>query len=116
VAGTNSSLWQAGIASTAGNHSTTEVLRYMGKHKGAEQEFPLDCRTCRNWREVKERVRLLELLEAAIDKMQKALMEEGFKPTVGDYAKLVQMEKELDEAVGETKEIKVTWVEPENEE
>jgi len=88
----------------------------MGKTKRAEQAPPLKCRTCRNWREMKDRVRLLELLESAIDKMQKALMTEGFKPTVGDYAKLVQMEKELDEAVGETKEIKVTWVEPENEE
>ena len=70
------------------------------------------CRECGHWKSVKERVRLMELLESAIDKMQAALEADGFKPTIGDYAKLVQMEKDLDEAADEGKEIRVRWIEP----
>jgi len=84
----------------------------MAKRNPATGRAPGSCRACVHWREVKERVRLLELLESAIDKMQKALMEEGFKPTLGDYVKLVQMEKEIDDAEGAVKEIKVTWIDP----
>lgn len=84
----------------------------MATKKAAGKGATKACRTCEHWKQVKERVRLMELLESAIDKMQKALQADGFKPTVGDYAKLVQMEKELDEAVSEAKEIRVTWIEP----
>ncbi len=84
----------------------------MAEKGAAGGKPPKSCRECSNWKEGKERVRLMELLESAIDKMQKALLDQGFKPTIGDYAKLVQMEKEIEEANGEAKEIKVTWVEP----
>jgi thiamine biosynthesis lipoprotein ApbE len=77
----------------------------------AEETYSEACRRCSHWKEVKERVRLMELLESAINKMQKALTEEAFKPTVGDYVKLMQMEKEMDEAISDAKEIRVKWVE-----
>jgi hypothetical protein len=82
-------------------------------NKGAVQpKAPVSCRKCKRWNDVKERVRLMEVLESAIDKMQQTLKGEGFKPTIADYLKLVQIEKELDQAANEAKEIRVTWVEP----
>jgi uncharacterized protein YhaN len=84
----------------------------MKKTEGTEENCAESCRQCKHWKDAKERVRLQELVESAVEKMQKALLDEKFKPTVGDYAKLVQMEKEIDEAEEDTKEIRVTWVEP----
>jgi hypothetical protein len=42
--------------------------------------------------------------------MEGKLAADEFKPSLADYLKLVLMEKELGEE--ETKEIRVTWVEP----
>jgi hypothetical protein len=70
------------------------------------------CRRCKDWAENKERVRLMVLLESAVDKMNAALAGPDFKPNLGDYMKLVQMEKEMEETSDAGKEIKVTWVEP----
>ena len=50
------------------------------------------------------------VLSEVIKKMEEKLKTEEFKPSLADYLKLVQMEKEIGEE--ETKEIKVTWVEP----
>jgi hypothetical protein len=68
------------------------------------------CRGCEHWREVQERVRTRELLQNAIDKIQTKLESEEFKPSIGDYVKLMQMEKEVEQE--DIKEITVTWVEP----
>ena len=68
------------------------------------------CRGCPLWDEVKERVRVAELLESAIDKLGERLKAEEFKPSIADYLKLMQLEKEFDQE--QVKEIKVTWVEP----
>jgi murein L,D-transpeptidase YcbB/YkuD len=84
----------------------------MSKKEAAKEDSHKACRECGNWKEAKERVRLLELLESAINKMQEALTADGFKPTIADYQKLVQMEKDIDEAASDAKEIRVTWVEP----
>ena len=82
----------------------------MAKKVPSKGQHSESCRACIHSKSVKERGRLLELLESAIDKMQKALKEEGFKPSIGDYVKLVQMEKDIGEADGQVKEIIVTWV------
>jgi hypothetical protein len=42
--------------------------------------------------------------------MEAKLSGDDAKATLGDYIRLVQFEKELEE--GEPREIKVTWVEP----
>jgi hypothetical protein len=84
----------------------------MEKRKEAAGAAPKSCRECGHWKEIKQRLRVVELLQTAIDRMEKRLKESDFKPTVGDYLKLVQMEKELEHDSEETKEIKVTWVEP----
>lgn len=79
----------------------------------ADGALPTDpCRTCKNWKQVKDRVRVVEMLESAIDKVQKALAGREYKPTLGDYVKLVQMEKEIGEVTEQAKEIRVKWVEP----
>jgi len=59
---------------------------------------------------MKERIRISALLEKAINGIEDRLTAKDFKPTMGDYLKLLQIEKELEQE--EIKEIKVTWVEP----
>ena len=70
---------------------------------------PKSCRECGRWKEAKEKIRVSELLEATITKMAEKLKSDDFKPSIGDYLKLVQLEQELEE--DGAKEIKVTWVE-----
>jgi len=90
----------------------------MGEKKNrgaANSEAPGSCQQCPRWKKAKEsvsEVRLREVLDDAISKMEKSLKEETFKPTVGDYMKLMQMERELRTAVEDVKEIRVTWVAP----
>lgn len=50
-----------------------------------------------------------KIVEAAIEKYGKKLKEEGVQ-TLGDFIKLVQLQKDLDE--DEPKEVKATWVDP----
>ena len=45
-----------------------------------------------------------------IEKVEARLEQNVDKASLGDYIKLVQLEKDLEE--GEQREIKVTWVEP----
>ena len=58
----------------------------------------------------KGKARISKLLSEVITQFEKRLKDDDIKPTIGDYLKLVQIEKELER--DETKEIKVTWVEP----
>jgi hypothetical protein len=64
------------------------------QNQGQEEESPGKAQS------VKEAIRLFE------QKMRDGEM----KPTVGEYIRLLELEKALD--VEEIKEIKVTWVEP----
>ena len=56
------------------------------------------------------RIRIADLLDKAIVGIEKRFNAQDFKPTMGDYLKLLQMEIDLEQE--EIKEIKVTWVEP----
>ena len=56
------------------------------------------------------RIRISDLLDEAIVGIEDRFKAKDFKPTMGDYLKLLQMEIELEQE--EIKEIKVTWVEP----
>jgi len=60
--------------------------------------------------------RTSDLLDQAIAKFETKLRTKDFSPTVGDYLKLMQLKKELDEEEEDAKEIKVTWVDPEGSE
>jgi hypothetical protein len=68
------------------------------------------CQECEHWSEVKNKLRVGRILAKVIANMEEKLKTEEFKPSLADYLKLVQLEKDLEG--GETKEIKVTWVEP----
>jgi hypothetical protein len=83
----------------------------MAKSRNKNTEkAPKDCRDCERWNDVKERVRVSESLEKAIKAVETKIKDKDFKPTVAEYLKLIQMEKELKQ--DDAKEIKVTWVEP----
>jgi hypothetical protein len=71
---------------------------------------PRACRECSRWEEMKKRLRITEILAKAVKAIEERLETKDFKPTVGDYLKLLQMEQEMNE--GAAKEVKVTWVEP----
>jgi len=51
------------------------------------------------------------LVEQVIENLEKRLKNDELKATVGDLIRLVQLEKELEQE--RPREIKVTWVEPE---
>ena len=50
------------------------------------------------------------VVDVAIRKIGEKLSSEDVKATVGDFIRLLQLQKELDEEGA--KEIKITWVEP----
>ena len=69
-----------------------------------------DCRDCTRWKEAKQRIKVSELLTAAMMSFETGAQRE-FKPSLAEYLKLLQMEREFDD--DEPKEITVTWIEPE---
>ena len=52
-----------------------------------------------------------KVIEELIEKFEKKLGSEDAKATLGDYIRLLQLRKELDEE--ELREIEVKWVDPE---
>jgi hypothetical protein len=71
----------------------------------------LDCKQCSNWEAVREHARVSELLDKAIAAYDQKLQEKDFKPTIAEYLKLLQLEKELEDELQDT-EVQVTWVGP----
>jgi hypothetical protein len=71
---------------------------------------PKSCRDCENWPQVRERVRVGELLERIVADIEQQIKEEKFKATTAEYLKLIQLQKEFDQ--DEAKEITVTWINP----
>jgi hypothetical protein len=79
--------------------------------KGKKQEnAPKSCQECEHWAAVNNKLRVVKVLTSVIEKMEGKLGAEEFKPSLADYMRLVQLEKELGEEAPQ--EIKVTWVEP----
>jgi hypothetical protein len=79
--------------------------------KGKKQEkAPKSCQECEHWTEVRNKLRVGDVLTAVVQKMEGKITANEFKPTLADFLRLVQLEKEIGEE--EPKEIKVTWVEP----
>lgn len=69
------------------------------------------CKGCHYYQQLEQKLKVSEVLARAIAKFEERIRETDFSPSVGDYIKLVQMKKELEEATDEAKEIRVTWVE-----
>ncbi len=77
----------------------------------AEKERPRQrCEKCSRWDEIRDRVRIAELIKSTAAKFETRWKDESFKPSLGDYLKLLQMEKDIEEE--QIREIKVTWVSP----
>ena len=55
-------------------------------------------------------MRIAELLAKAADNFTAGEVDSKFKPSLAEYLKLVQLEKEFEEE--EVREIKIKWVEP----
>lgn len=55
-----------------------------------------------------------QVIKNLLTEVEKKMVSDAAKATLGDYIRLVQLDKELDE--DEPKEIRVTWVEPETKE
>jgi len=75
------------------------------------EELPKSCKQCERWHEIKERIRVSEVLASVIEKIKGKLEAEDFKPTVADLLKLVDAEKNLEQEDFENdgaKEVKVT--------
>ena len=79
--------------------------------KGKKQEkAPKSCQECEHWTEVRNKLRVGDVLTSVVTKMKGKITADEFKPSLADFLRLVQLEKEIGEE--EPKEIKVTWVEP----
>ena len=81
----------------------------MAKGK-AKVRAPKSCRDCDNWPQVRERVRVAELLEKIVEKIEEQVTKGEVKATTAEYLKLIQLQKEFDQ--DEAKEIRVTWINP----
>ena len=68
------------------------------------------CQGCKRWQDVRDKMRIAELLAKAADNFSAGQRDGEFKPSLAEYLKLVQLEKEFEEE--EVREIKVKWVEP----
>lgn len=79
--------------------------------KKSTEKAPKSCRECENWGDVSEKVRVSELLERTINKFETKINSAEYDPTVAEYVKLIQLGREIGQE-DEPKEIKVTWVGP----
>jgi hypothetical protein len=77
----------------------------------APEKAPKSCEECPHWNQIKDKVRLSRLVAHAVKKLEGKLTASDFKPTLADFLKLMQLEKELGQ--DDAKEIRVTWMEPE---
>ena len=75
------------------------------------KEGAKNCRVCKHWDEVSEKIRVRELLEETIQKFETKIKQKDYEPTVAEYLKLLQLEREIGKD-DDTREIRVTWVDP----
>jgi len=107
------------MAGNSGKREGTVRASKSARGRGKRKEDLLsDCRTCDRWDDVKARMRVAETIAKSVDSVQERISNGEFEPTVAEYLKLVQMEREWQERESQVegpKEIKVTWVEPPTE-
>ena len=89
---------------------TTE--RTEGQGETEQNQDLKTCEECSRWKEIRQRLRINKVLSKAIEKLEARFDEKDFKPTVGDYLKLVEMEEQLEQVSLMSKEVKATWVDP----
>ena len=74
--------------------------------------IPEDCRECKNWERVSDRVRVHSVLTSVVDKIEKKVSADDFKPTLGDYFKSLEALKSVVWGSEGSKEITVKWEDP----
>jgi len=74
------------------------------------EKAPGSCQNCAHWDEIKDRVRVKQVLTSTLAKIEAKLKAKTYKPSLADYLKLMQLEKDFGEE--DAREIRVTWVEP----
>lgn len=89
----------------------TPVGQTAGKDPITDQ-LGKNCHDCPEWRVMKQKLRVSQLLAKAIEGFESRMNAQDFKPSVAEYIKLLQMEQELGATEDKPKEIKVTWVDP----
>ena len=82
----------------------------MAAKSKKQEKAPKSCQECEHWTEVRDKLRVGDVLTSVVTKMKGKITADEFKPSLADFLRLVQLEKEIGEE--EPKEIKVTWVEP----
>ena len=91
----------------------TKAGKTAAQKTAGKEEFVLkECESCPRWKEVRKRLRISKLLTQAIKTMEARFTQQDFKPTVGDYLKLVEMEEEMEQISLAGKEVQATWVDP----
>jgi hypothetical protein len=83
----------------------------VGTRRGAKPEEMAETKQVEKVKRAKNKK---ELVQQAIQQIGDKLDKNELKPTVGDLIRLLQLEKEILEET--PKEIKVSWVEPEEKE
>jgi len=83
----------------------------MTKTGRLQEKAPKSCRQCERWGDVRDKIRIHELLERAITQFETKIKKQEYEPTVAEYVKLLQLDREIGQD-DEPKEIRVTWVGP----
>jgi hypothetical protein len=73
--------------------------------------IPDDCKECVHWDQVERRVRVRSLMTSMVGKLEARVTADEFKPTIGDFLKVLDAEKELELADEGPVEITVKWEE-----
>lgn len=83
----------------------------MAKKGQSNEKASISCRDCGHWDEVREKIRIHELVERTVQQFEAKISKKAYEPSVAEYVKLLQLEREIGQDA-EPKEIKVTWVDP----
>ena len=70
------------------------------------------CKECSYWDEVGHRVKVRSVLTTMVDKLEEKVSAEEFKPSVGDFLKVLEVDKDLEWVDEGPKEIRIIWEEP----
>jgi len=72
-------------------------------------DIPADCKECKNWERVNDRVRVHSVLTTVVDKIEEKISAANFKPTLTDYFKGLEALNNLVWGSEGSKEITVKW-------
>jgi hypothetical protein len=87
-------------AETVANYQDQQETETSEEQSGASGKDPLgECRNCPQWAEIKERARVAVLVNQAVNKYEQKLNANNFRPTIAEYLKLLQLEKEIEDGM-----------------